>query len=205
MKKIGLGWLFLISLFFLNTSVACETCEKVDVVSDKQEQHLSPDQLLETAVTHLITYLRANPKADKMMISAYLEQHVADYFDFAYMSKWILGRAYKDMDLFHKAKIEVKLKRLVLATLTQHLGKYSNQRFKFLPVRKASENEVRLTMLVENLGRFPNKIEFRFYRSTEGWKVFDITANRSSMLAYYRHLFKQQRKHIMNLAVESRK
>jgi phospholipid transport system substrate-binding protein len=39
---------------------------------------------------------------------------------------------------------------------------------------------------------YPASIDFRFYQSNEGWKIFDVTANGNSALAYYRQYFNRQ-------------
>ncbi|MEW8429523.1 MAG: ABC transporter substrate-binding protein [Candidatus Thiodiazotropha sp.] len=36
-------------------------------------------------------------------------------------------------------------------------------------------------------------MDFRFYRSEAGWKVFDVSANGNSAVAYYRRHFANQR------------
>jgi phospholipid transport system substrate-binding protein len=36
---------------------------------------------------------------------------------------------------------------------------------------------------------YPANLDFRFYRGKTGWKVFDVAANGSSALTYYRQYF----------------
>ncbi|MCU7868794.1 MAG: ABC transporter substrate-binding protein, partial [Candidatus Thiodiazotropha sp. (ex Lucinoma borealis)] len=38
-------------------------------------------------------------------------------------------------------------------------------------------------------GGYPANIDFRFYRSKAGWKVFDVSANGNSAIAFYRQHF----------------
>ena len=39
---------------------------------------------------------------------------------------------------------------------------------------------------------YPVKLEFRFYKGAQGWKIFDVVANRTSAVVYYRRYFNQQ-------------
>ena len=39
-------------------------------------------------------------------------------------------------------------------------------------------------------GGYPAELDFRLYRGTDGWKVFDVVANGSSALVYYRDYFR---------------
>jgi phospholipid transport system substrate-binding protein len=41
-------------------------------------------------------------------------------------------------------------------------------------------------------GAYPTRIDFRFYRGESGWKIFDVSANGSSALAFYRQYFARQ-------------
>jgi phospholipid transport system substrate-binding protein len=36
----------------------------------------------------------------------------------------------------------------------------------------------------------PTKLEFRFYKSKDGWKIFDVKAAGNSAVVYYRNQFK---------------
>ena len=37
----------------------------------------------------------------------------------------------------------------------------------------------------------PTKLEFRFYKSTDGWKIFDVKAEGNSAVVYYRKQFRE--------------
>ena len=85
--------------------------------------------------------------------------------------------------------LEQKLKGMLLSSLGSRLGSYDNQDVRFLRPRRVGPNEVKVGIGVMRAGGYPTKIDFRFYHSKDGWKVFDISANGSSALAFYRQYF----------------
>ena len=85
--------------------------------------------------------------------------------------------------------LEQKIKNMLLSSLSNRLGNYSNQDVRFLRPRRVGPNEVKVGVGVIGAGGYPTKIDFRFYHGKDGWKVFDVSANGSSALAYYRQYF----------------
>ena len=37
----------------------------------------------------------------------------------------------------------------------------------------------------------PTKLDFRFYKSKDGWKIFDVKAAGNSAVVYYRKMFRE--------------
>ena len=78
-----------------------------------------------------------------------------------------------------------------LTTLSERLSGYDGQQVKFLPMRLNRDRrtgEASITLL--NPGRYPARIDFRFYKGKAGWKVYDVAANGQSAVAHYRREFR---------------
>ncbi len=45
-------------------------------------------------------------------------------------------------------------------------------------------------MAVRGAQGMPSELDFRLYRGNDGWKVFDVVANGSSAVVYYRDYFR---------------
>ena len=84
------------------------------------------------------------------------------------------------------------VKQMLLSTLAKRLTSYENQDVRFYPPRRAGENEVKVRVAILQAGGYPANLDFRFYRSASGWKVFDVAANGSSALTYYRQHFSRK-------------
>ena len=81
---------------------------------------------------------------------------------------------------------------MLLTTLAERLTSYENQDVRFYPPRRAGQNEVKVRVAILQAGGYPANLDFRFYRGSEGWKVFDVAANGSSALTFYRQYFSRK-------------
>jgi len=123
---------------------------------------------------------------------AFLEREIAPYFDFAYMSKWAAGPAYRRLNAPQRAALEDKIKRLFFHTLAHNLKGQQRPEIRYFAPRPSRDGrEVRLAVWVMESRAPPIKLSFRFYLSPGGWKVFDVVANRNSAVLYYRGLIRR--------------
>ncbi|MES9991720.1 MAG: ABC transporter substrate-binding protein [Candidatus Thiodiazotropha sp.] len=156
-------------------------------------QEAGPDTLLREGMTKLLRYLRTNENPQPQQISAFLDSEVAPYFDFAYMATWAAGPMGRQMNGRQRIELAQTIKEMLLGTLAKRLASYDNQDVRFFRPRRIGDNEVKMRVGILRAGGYPAAIDFRFYRSETGWKVFDVSANGSSALAYYRQHFANQR------------
>ena len=78
--------------------------------------------------------------------------------------------------------------------MARNLGTYSNTapRIDISRARlRPGSTEVNVMARVVPQNGYPTRLVFRFYRSRDGWKVFDVTANGVSAVSYYRKHFRQ--------------
>jgi len=151
----------------------------------------NPATVLRDGMNKLAGFLKQDPKPDAARVSKFLEDEIAGYFDFAYMARAAAGGAYRQMGDEQRQKLEAKLKEMFLMAMAQHLSAYDKQEIEFLPPRRAGQrDEVTLPVAVRGAQGYPSELDFRLYRGPEGWKVFDVVANGSSALVYYRDYFR---------------
>ncbi len=151
-----------------------------------------PALILEQGLERLIAFAGQEPRPDRAALARFLDREIAPYFDFAYMARWAAGRMWPRMTPQQRREFEGRLQELFLGALAQRLAGYGGQRFRVLRPRAGRDNEVTVGVAVQDPGRYPARLDFRFYRSPEGWKVFDVSANGNSALMYYRQYFRQQ-------------
>ncbi|MCG8486198.1 MAG: ABC transporter substrate-binding protein [Chromatiales bacterium] len=153
------------------------------------QQEVGPGMILREGVTKLLKFMRQSDQPNPQKIAAFLETEIAPYFDFDYMADWAAGPMKRYMTEQQKAELGQQVKELLLGTLAKRLGDYSNQDVRFYRPRSSGRNEVKVRVGILQAGGYPANIDFRFYRSESGWKVFDVAANGNSALAYYRQHF----------------
>jgi phospholipid transport system substrate-binding protein len=155
-------------------------------------EQAAPDQVLREGVGKLLKFMRQSQRPSQAEIARFLENEIAPYFDFAYMSTWVAGPMNRYMTDQQHAELALSVQQLLLGTLAQRLTSFQNQDVRFFPPRRVGENEVKVRVGILRAGGYPAKIDFRFYRGRDGWKVFDVAANGSSALSYYRQYFSRR-------------
>jgi phospholipid transport system substrate-binding protein len=155
-------------------------------------QEVGPDILLREGMTKLLRFLRTTDNPQPRQISAFLEKEVAPYFDFDYMATWAAGPMNRYMNNQQRQEFGQKIKQMLLGTLAKRLSSYNNQDVRFFRPRWVGDNEVKVRVGILQAGGYPASLDFRFYLSNSGWKVFDVSANGNSALAFYRRHFADQ-------------
>lgn len=156
------------------------------------QQEANPGLILREGMTKLLKFMQQKERPNPQSIAGFLENEIAPYFDFAYMAQWAAGPAYRSMNQGQRYAMEQKIKKMLLTTLSNRLSSYENQELRFFSPRRVSKNEVKVRVGILQAGRYPANIDFRFYHSDSGWKVFDVSANGTSALSYYRQHFARQ-------------
>ena len=152
----------------------------------------SPAALLREGVDKLLVFMRSEQASSPDELAAFLDTEVAPFFDFDYMAKVAAGGMYRMMSEQQRSEMADKLKITFLGTLADRLGGFDGQEVKFLAARVNPDGRTgSASMAVVNPGSYPARIDFRFYRSGETWKIYDVLANGQSAVAYYRREFRQ--------------
>jgi phospholipid transport system substrate-binding protein len=157
-----------------------------------QTQEVGPGQILRQGMTKLLKFMRQEQRPSQQQIAVFVDREIAPYFDFEYMTQWVAGPMNRYMTDQERAEMVNSVKTMLLGTLTQRLTSYDNQDVRFYRPRRAGQNEVKVRIGILQAGGYPANVDFRFYRGAEGWKVFDVSANGSSALTYYRQHFSRQ-------------
>jgi phospholipid transport system substrate-binding protein len=149
-----------------------------------------PAALLKEGVTKLTSFIRTGGGQDRAQAIAYLEKEIAPYFDFAYMTRWAAGPAWREMNPAQRAEMQQTLTSSFLTTLAQKLTTYTNQPIRYFTPRGHGKDEVTVSAWITQPAGYPTKLDFRFYKAKDGWKVFDVKADGNSAVVYYRDQFR---------------
>ena len=149
-----------------------------------------PGIIVKTGIEKLTHFIRSGQARDKATAMAFLETEVAPYFDFKYMTRWAAGPAWRSMSPEQRARMQSKLTNAFMTTLVQKLTSYTNQPIRYFTPRGQGSNDVSVSAWIMQPNGIPTKLDFRFYRSEEGWKIFDVKAAGNSAVVYYRKMFR---------------
>ena len=148
--------------------------------------------VLKAGLAKLLGFFNGPQAPTRAQIAEFLDKEIAPYFDFAYMAKWAAGASYPRMSEQQKNKMEAELRTQFLVTMAQKLSAFNQQTVRYLAPRVDGRKKVELSIAIGNHGNYPARLDFRMYKAKDGWKVYDVSANGSSALVYYRQHFRQQ-------------
>ena len=149
-------------------------------------------KILKAGLNKLLGFFKAKQAPTRAQIAEFLDKEISPYFDFAYMAKWAAGSAYPRMSDQQKDAVEAELRTQFLTTMAQKLTSFDSQTVRYLKPKITSPKQVELSIAIGNPRGYPARLDFRMYKSAQGWKVYDVSANGSSALMYYRQYFKQK-------------
>jgi phospholipid transport system substrate-binding protein len=150
----------------------------------------TPPVLLKEGIGKLTTFIKSGKAANSEQAMNYLKREITPYFDFAYMTRWAAGPAWRRMDARQRATMQSQLTQSFLTTLATKLTTYSNQRIRFFTPRGRSGEEVTVSAWIMQPNGPPTKLDFRYYRGNSGWKIFDVKAGGNSAVVYFRKQFR---------------
>jgi phospholipid transport system substrate-binding protein len=158
-------------------------------------QQETPATLLEDGIKRIQVFIKQKGIKDPEVLTAFLNEQMAPYFDFDYMASLVGGRYYDQLDPPLKTQFKSRLQKMFFSALSRNLGAYTEPmpRIDFMrQPRIRSYNDVEVAARVLPANGYPIRLIFRFARTNDGWKVYDASYNGMSAVMYYRKYFMEQ-------------
>ena len=152
----------------------------------------TPDQIVRSGMDRLTGFLMGAQDPSPEAIRTFLDREIAPFFDFTYMARWAAGPMYRRLNATQHARMTVLLKGLFLSALAKNLGTYARPlpRVDVYPARAAANgSQATVHTRVTGANGMFSGMNFRFYWNEQGWRIFDVSANGASAVAYYRSYF----------------
>ena len=158
---------------------------------------VAPDQMAREVTDKIVVLLKANKDLytkDHKKLYAMVDEHVLPNFDFRAMSRTVLGRYWRTADEDQRARFTGEFRDLLVRTYATALLKYNDETIVYLPFRMSPgdrtatvKSEVRRTD-----GGPPIAINYSFYRTDAGWKVYDVTIEGASLVTTYQSTYSER-------------
>lgn len=115
---------------------------------------------------------------------------VIPHFDFLSMSKWVLGKNWRDATDDQRNQFTDEFRTLLVRTYAKALLEYSDQEIKYLDEQNsANSNLVMVKTEVTQSGSSSIPIHYRMHVSGGDWKVIDVAVDGVSLVSTYRGEF----------------
>ena len=158
---------------------------------------LPPDQIARATTDKIIELLKENKNTyekDHKKLYAMVDEHVLPHFDFRAMSRTVLGRYWRQASEDQRQQFVNEFRDLLVRTYATALLKYNNQQIVYLPFRM--EPGDRIAMVRSEVRRTdggpPIAINYSFYHTDAGWKVYDVTIEGASLVTTYQSTYAEQ-------------
>ncbi len=163
------------------------------------DQKPTPADVFREGIYQLQTFMSSDQFNDPKARDAFLNKQIQPKFDMQKMAKLVSGKHYQHMSPEQKRVFTEKLGGMFFRGFTQHLVATSGEQPKIKLLKKRSNKD---EQLIDVLARalYPDgkstRLVFRFANSAQGWRVYDVSADGSSAVLYYRQNFKQLAKQL---------
>ena len=159
-------------------------------MAPQTDSSAAPATIVKNGITKLTAFIQNGGAQDRARAMQFLETDIAPYFDFEYMTRWAAGPAWRQMSEQQRNSMQQQLTSSFMSTLVQKLTTYTNQPIRYFTPRGQGRDDVSVSAWIMQPTGIPTKLEFRFYKSKNGWKIFDVKAAGNSAVVHYRNQFR---------------
>ena len=154
---------------------------------------VSPQELVRDTSSRMLLAMHREQnliEQDASHLFQLVEEIVLPYFDFQRMSQWVLGKNWRNASAQQRERFVEQFRMLLVRTYGTALLEYADEEIVYLPYtgeNKASSVMVRTEIDQPGVGVIP--ITYSLYRSSTGWKVYDISISGVSLVTNYRSTY----------------
>lgn len=154
--------------------------------------------VLEEGITELNLFIASGRAQNPAAMQHFVDVTIKPFFDFKRMAKLAAGRAWVQMNPQQQERFTQRVEGMFLKAFIRNVVSHRGPppRVQFLPPRP-SKDASRIDLMARLL--FPDgrttRLVFRFAKSNDKWRAFDVSVDGKSAVLYYRS-------HFMKLARE---
>jgi phospholipid transport system substrate-binding protein len=156
-------------------------------------QEPGPEQLIERITDEVMTAIQSDQglaAGDKDKALKLAEQKVLPHVDFEEATRLAVSRAWLQASAEQKRKLVDEFRAMILRTYTNAMGAYTGTQAKLLPSRgKAQGGEATVRYQFSRSGGRPMQVAYEMRRTTQGWKIYDVSVEGISLVLTYRTEF----------------
>ena len=185
MKKFFLFPLFAALFSFASAGASAQTVDSS-----------SPDALIKTVTQQVIDAVRADKsiqQGDISHITQLVNEKILPYTDFRRTTQLAMGRNWRTASAEQQQQIQEQFKLLLIRTYSGALAQLKpDQQIQYPPFRAdPADTDVVVKTVAMNNGQ-PVQIDYRLYKSTSGWKVYDLNVLGAWLIQTYQQQFNEK-------------
>jgi phospholipid transport system substrate-binding protein len=129
---------------------------------------------------------------DITRITQLVNDKILPYTDFRRTTQLAMGRNWRSATPEQQAQIIEQFKTLLIRTYSGALAQVRNQQIQYKPFRASPDDtDVVVRSVVMNSGQ-PIELDYRLYKTTQGWRVYDINVLGAWLIQAYQQQFQEK-------------
>jgi phospholipid transport system substrate-binding protein len=154
---------------------------------------IAPDVLAKNTTEEVLEILRNNKdiRSDPKKVTELVEAKILPNFDFTKMTRLAVGKGWRQASPEQRETLVTEFKNLLVRTYGTSLTQYKNETVEFKPF-KMEPNATDVTVksqINRAAGGQPVAVDYSMEKTTNGWKVYDVTIEAVSLVTTYRGSF----------------
>src|SRR2546422_3497454 len=174
---------------FLIAGVAC----LMALVPARAQQDLGPEELVRKVTQDVLDAIRSDRQlaaGDRKKALKPAEEKVLPHIDFEEATRLAVGRAWARAAPEQRNRLVEEFRRMLVRTYSNAISAYEGQTMQVLRVRmKPGDTEVTVRNRYIRAGGKPLPVDYQMHRTSQGWKIYDITVEGVSLVLTYRSEF----------------
>ena len=157
----------------------------------------SPDTLVDNTAQEVLAIVRQDKEirgGNKAKILDLVEAKVLPHFNFNRMTRLAMGKNWSKAAPEQQQELVKEFRTLLVRTYSNALSNYSDATIKVEPLKsKGNETDTTVkTRVIQEQGQEPVPIDYSMEKTSDGWKVYDVTVAGVSLVTNYRSTFNTQ-------------
>lgn len=157
----------------------------------------SPDTLVDNTAQEVLAIVRQDKDirgGNKAKILDLVEAKVLPHFNFNRMTRLAMGKNWSKAAPEQQQELVKEFRTLLVRTYSNALSNYSDATIKVEPLKsKGDETDTTVkTRVIQEQGQEPVPIDYSMEKTSDGWKVYDVTVAGVSLVTNYRSTFNTQ-------------
>ena len=152
-----------------------------------------PDVLARTTTQEVLTILKQDKDVlsnNQAKVYQLVEAKILPNFDFNRMTQLAVGKHWPRATAQQKQSLVAEFRNLLVRTYSSSLTAFSGQTVDFKPmVMKPDDTDVTVRSEIRQPGGQPIPIDYSMYKTSFGWKVYDVAIDGVSLVTNYRASF----------------
>ncbi|WP_028206564.1 MlaC/ttg2D family ABC transporter substrate-binding protein [Paraburkholderia nodosa] len=155
----------------------------------------NPDAMVQTVTQQVMSQIKGDKtiqSGDISKITLLVNEKILPYTDFHRTTQLAMGRNWRTATPEQQQQVIEQFKTLLIRTYSGALAQVRDQQIQYKPFRaNPDDTDVVVRSTVMNGGQ-PIELDYRLYKTPQGWRVYDINVLGAWLIQAYQQQFQEK-------------